>query len=98
MKIRPPVLIALVLMTGLAGCGDNDQQQTVTTRPSPSSGGASAQPTKTVAWFIEHRAELRTILKACRDNPGELGKAPDCVNANEARNQITVQEMKDALK
>jgi hypothetical protein len=98
MKIRPPVLIALVLMTGLAGCGDNDQQQTDPTRPSPSSGGASAQPTKTVAWFIEHSAELRTILKTCRDNPGELGKAPDCVNANEARNQITVQEMKDALK
>jgi hypothetical protein len=98
MKIRPPVLIALVLMSGLAGCGDNDQQQTATTRPSPSSGGASAQPTKTVAWFIEHSAELRTILKACRDNPGELGKAPDCVNANEARKRITVQEMKDALK
>ena len=98
MKIRLPILIALVLMTGLAGCGDNDQQQSATTRPPPSSGGASAQPTKTVAWFIEHSAELRTILKACRDNPGELGKAPDCVNANEARKRITVQEMKDALK
>jgi hypothetical protein len=98
MKIRPPVLIAFVFMTGLAGCGDNDQQQTGTTRPSPPCGGASAQPTKTVAWFIEHSAELRTILKACRDNPGELGKAPDWVNANEAHNQITVQEMKDALK
>lgn len=98
MKIRPPVLLALVLMTGLAGCGDNDPEPTATTPPSPSSGGASPQPTKTVAWFIEHRAELQTILKACRDNPGELGKTPDCVNANEARNRITVQEMKDALK
>ena len=37
-------------------------------------------------------------LKACRDNPGELGKTPNCVNANEARNKVTVQEMKDALK
>jgi hypothetical protein len=98
MKIRPPVLLALVLMTGLAGCGDNDQQPTATTRPSPSSGGASAQPTKTVAWFMGHHDELQTFLKACRDNPGELAKTPDCVNATKARNRITVQQMKDALK
>ena len=37
-------------------------------------------------------------LKACRDNPGEFAKTPNCVNANEARNKITIQEMKDALK
>jgi hypothetical protein len=37
-------------------------------------------------------------LKACRDNPGELAKTPNCVNAVEARNKVTVQEMKDALK
>ena len=52
----------------------------------------------TVSWFIEHRGELQATLKACRDNPGELAKASDCVNASAARDKITVQEMKDALK
>jgi hypothetical protein len=53
---------------------------------------------KTVGWFFEHRNELQLALKACRDNPGELAKTPNCINANEARNKVTIQEMKDALK
>ena len=57
-----------------------------------------SQQTKTVGWFLDHRDELAMALKACRDNPGELGKAPNCLNANEARNKVTIQEMKDALK
>ena len=53
--------------------------------------------TRTVGWFLDHRNELTVMLKTCRDNPGDLGKTPNCVNANEARNKITIQEMKDAL-
>jgi len=56
------------------------------------------QQTKTVGWFLDHRDELAVALKGCRDNPGELGQSPNCINANEARNQVTVQEMEDALK
>jgi hypothetical protein len=59
---------------------------------------AAKTETKTVGWFLDHRNELAVTLKACRDNPGDLGKSPNCVNANEARNKITIQEMKDALK
>jgi hypothetical protein len=55
------------------------------------------QQTKTVGWFLDHRDELAVALKGCSDN-GELGKTPNCINANEARNKITIQEMKDALK
>ena len=44
------------------------------------------------------RDELAAALKGCSDNPGELEKTPNCINANEARNQVTVQEMEDALK
>ena len=57
-----------------------------------------SQQTNAVGWFLDHRDELAMALKACRDNPGELGKTPNCINANEARNKITIQEMKDALK
>ena len=58
----------------------------------------NSQRTNAVGWFLDHRDELAMALKACRDNPGELGKTPNCINANEARNKITIQEMKDALK
>lgn len=58
----------------------------------------TSRQAKTVGWFFDHRDELQATLKACRDNPGERGNTPDCINANEARNKITIQEMKDALK
>ena len=75
-------LLFIALATGLTGCNEADP----------------SRQTKTVGWFFDHRDELALILKACRDNPGELAKTPNCVNAVEARKKVTVQEMKDALK
>ncbi len=82
MKTIPLILLLIASVTGLTGGNEAD----------------TSRPPKTVGWFFEHRDELAVALKACRDNPGELAKAPNCVNANEARNKVTVQEMKDALK
>lgn len=77
---------AFILVTAVAaaltGCSEAD----------------TSQQTKTVGWFFDHRDELQAALKACRDNPGERRNTPDCINANEARKKLTVQEMKDALK
>ena len=75
-------LLLTAAAVSLAGCNEAD----------------TSRQTKTVGWFFDHRDELAVTLKACRDNPGELAKTPNCVNANEARNKVTVQEMKDALK
>ena len=75
-------ILAIAVAAGLTGCNDSD----------------SGQQRKTVSWFFDHRDELHATLKACRDNPGERGNTADCINANEARKKITVQEMKDALK
>ena len=77
-----PSILLVVVAAALAGCNEAD----------------NSHPPKTVGWFFEHRDELAVTLKACRDNPGELAKTPNCINANEARNKVTVQEMKDALK
>ena len=75
-------ILLIAVAAALTGCNEAD----------------TSQQTKTVGWFLEHRDELAVALKACRDNPGELAKTPNCINANEARNKVTVQEMKDALK
>jgi hypothetical protein len=77
-----PTILLLTVALTLTGCNDSD----------------TGHQTKTVGWFLDHRAELATALKECRDNPGTLGTTPNCINANEARNKITIQEMKDALK
>ncbi|MGY3413023.1 EexN family lipoprotein (plasmid) [Bradyrhizobium sp. 155] len=75
-------ILALSLAAALPGCSEADK----------------SQQTNTVGWFLDHRDDLAVAIKVCRDNPGELGKTPNCINANEARNKITIQEMKDALK
>ena len=75
-------IFLIIVATALAGCNDADKRQQA----------------KTVGWLLDHRDELAATLKSCGDNPGELEKTPNCINANEARNQVTVQEMEDALK
>jgi hypothetical protein len=82
MKTMTSILLLTAAVVSLAGCNEAD----------------TSRQTKIVGWFFEHRDELAVVLKACRDNPGERGNTPDCINANEARKKITVQEMKDALK
>ncbi|MGH6708406.1 MAG: EexN family lipoprotein [Bradyrhizobium sp.] len=82
MKTMISILLSIAAVISLTGCNEAD----------------TSRPSKTVGWFFEHRDELAVALKACRDNPGELAKTPNCINANEARNKVTVQEMKDALK
>lgn len=82
MKTMASILLITATVVSIAGCNEAD----------------TGRQTKTVGWFFDHRDELAVTLKACRDNPGELAKTPNCVNAVEARNKVTVQEMKDALK
>lgn len=77
-----PIILLIGIAASLAGCNDADKEQ----------------QRKTVGWFLDHRDELALALKACRDNPGAIGTTPNCINANEARNQVTVQEMENALK
>ena len=82
MKTRLAILLLTVAAAALTGCNDANEGKQV----------------KTVGWFLDHRDELAIALRACRDNPGERGKTPDCINANEARKKAFVKEMKDALK
>ena len=91
------LLLATLIGAGLAGCDEGNKRAEEAPAPARS-GQQSPPPAKTVSWFIEHRDELQATLKVCRDNPGALGKTPDCVNASAARDKVTVKEMKDALK
>lgn len=98
MKRSALLLLATLIGAGLAGCGEGDKRPEDAPRSPATSGQQSSPPAKTISWFIEHPDELQATLKACRDNPGALGKTPDCVNASAARDKIIVQQMNDALK
>jgi hypothetical protein len=76
------IILVIAVAVALTGCNETD----------------GSQQTKSVGWFLDHRDELAVALNACGDNPGEFAKMPNCINANEARNKITIQEMEDALK
>lgn len=98
MRLPTYLLLTALISAALTGCGEGDKQRKDAPHSAPTSGNNLPQPAKPVSWFIEHRDELQRTLKACRDNPGELAKTPDCVNADAARDKIIVQEMKDAVK
>ncbi|WP_377830916.1 EexN family lipoprotein (plasmid) [Bradyrhizobium lupini] len=75
-------IILIGTAAALVGCNEADK----------------SQQTKSVGWYLDHRDELAIALNVCGDNPGEFASTPNCINANEARNKITIQEMEDALK
>lgn len=80
--MKTACILLIGVAAALASCNDADTNS----------------QTKTVGWYLDHRDELAVALNACGENPGEFAKTPNCINANEARNKITIQEMEDALK
>lgn len=41
-------------------------------------------PARTVAYFRTHAKEREALVKRCADDPGTLGKTPECVNVEQA--------------
>ncbi|MFZ3014559.1 MAG: EexN family lipoprotein [Nitrospira sp.] len=41
-------------------------------------------PVQTVAWYKAHEAERIAMATKCHNNPGQLDKTPNCINAQQA--------------
>jgi hypothetical protein len=41
-------------------------------------------PVQTVAWYKTHEAERIAMATKCHNNPGQLDKTPNCINAQQA--------------
>ena len=56
--------------------------------------GCSSEETKTVEWYVkpENKAALDAKLAECKNNPGELGNTPNCVNAVRLLNKSSLAE------
>jgi hypothetical protein len=46
--------------------------------------GPAAGPARTVSYFQAHPKERESVFKRCADDPGDLGKTAECVNAQRA--------------
>jgi hypothetical protein len=41
-------------------------------------------PVHDVRWYNAHAVERKSMLEKCHNNPGQLTKTPNCVNAEQA--------------
>ena len=47
-------------------------------------------PVQTVAWYKAHEAERIAMATKCHNNPGQLAKTPNCINAQQAVDDIAM--------
>ncbi|MBS0156575.1 MAG: EexN family lipoprotein [Nitrospira sp.] len=45
-------------------------------------------PVQTVEWYKQHEAERIAMATKCHNNPGQLEKTPNCINAQQAVSDI----------
>ncbi|WP_454888875.1 EexN family lipoprotein [Sphingobium indicum] len=54
--------------------------------------GAARTPPKTVTWYADHRQQRAQVQLACLDDPGHLGRDPDCINAHAASVEVALRQ------
>ncbi len=47
-------------------------------------------PVQSVAWYKAHEAERIAMATKCHNNPGQLDKTPNCINAQQAVDDIAM--------
>lgn len=59
--------------------------------PAAAQGSPAAEP-RTVSWYADHPQARAQVQLACFDDPGRLGRDPDCVNAQQASVEVALRE------
>lgn len=54
--------------------------------------GPSATPPRTVSWYADNPQARAQVQLACFDDPGRLGRDPDCINAQQASVEVALRE------
>jgi hypothetical protein len=52
-------------------------------------------PARTVEYYRAHGEEREAMLAKCGNDPGTLGRAPNCVNAREAARREGIGSLRD---
>lgn len=64
---------------------------TLAAGPAAAQGSPAAGP-RTVSWYADHPQARAQVQLACFDDPGRLGRDPDCVNAQQASVEVALRE------
>jgi len=86
-------MIAVACLTlMLPGCDGNKKDTEEPSKPK--------EVVHTVGWYMDHPEEIRIKFAECISNPGELKNTPNCINANEAKQNIALGRSRpdDVLK
>lgn len=59
--------------------------------PAAAQGSPAAEP-RTVSWYADHPQARAQVQLACFDDPGRLGRDPDCINAQQASVEVALRE------
>ena len=73
-KCRP--LVFGLVLCGVLGIGGCTQD--------------ALDPVQTVAWYKAYDAERIAMATKCHNNPGQLDKTPNCINAQQAVDDIAM--------
>ncbi|CAO3441204.1 EexN family lipoprotein [Azospirillum endophyticum] len=58
----------------------------------PAAAQGSPSAPRTVSWYADHPQARAQVQLACFDDPGRLGRDPDCVNAQQASVEVALRE------
>jgi hypothetical protein len=84
-------LVFLAALT-LGACTDSGADQR-----SPSAADSS-RPARTVLQFLEDPAALDETWNRCRNDPGGIGRTPECANAGYAKERSMMLGRKRAIE
>lgn len=87
------------LAIALSACGDDTP---TAENPSATENAGvyetTSAPVRDVEYFLANRGELDDLYAECRNNPGELGDTPECINVLDAHAAALRQDMRDYLR
>jgi hypothetical protein len=72
---------ALGLVLALAGLAS----------PAAGQGAPAASEPRTVTWYANNPQARARVQLACLDDPGRLGRTPDCINAHQANVTVALR-------
>lgn len=61
-------------------------------QPALAQGTLPATPPRTVTWYADNPRARASVQLACLDDPGRLGRSPDCINAHQANVEVAVRD------
>ncbi len=87
MIVRKQISLIIGLCMLTSACTDEESSRT-----------AISDRTYSVDELLADEPLLSDFLSACKNNPGELGAKPNCVNAFTADHRLSIRKERDKLK